>query len=158
LLPYRYSFLDLNTIDDDKAAGGKMRLVKLRNPWGRGEWEGAYGDRSEERERAKINDELAKYFKVGREDIKLDFMDGTFCMPFDAWIERFTSLFVALNFPSTWKGRRTQGTWTGESGGNREMGSYVCCSMLFFFSCLVCDLSVSLSLSPIHLLLPACIL
>lgn len=119
---HAYSFLDLNTINVD---GKDVRLVKLRNPWGRGEWEGAYGDRSEERERQEINEELEKYFKVDHEEINVDFMDGTFMMPFDAWIERFTSLFVAMAFPPSWKGMKTQGTWTGESGGNRQMGSWV---------------------------------
>lgn len=119
---HAYSFLDLNTIQVD---GKDVRLVKLRNPWGRGEWEGAYGDRSEERERQEINEELEKYFEVDHEEINVDFMDGTFMMPFDAWIDRFTSLFVAMAFPDSWKGMKTQGTWTGESGGNREMGSWV---------------------------------
>ena len=119
---HAYSFLDLNTI---KVDGKDVRLVKLRNPWGRGEWEGAYGDRSEEREREDINEELEKYFKVDHEEINVDFMDGTFMMPFDAWIERFTSLFVAMAFPDTWKGMKKQGTWTGESGGSREMGTWL---------------------------------
>ena len=121
---HAYSFMDIGEIED-KNAGGKMRLVKLRNPWGKGEWEGSYGDRSEERERAEINEEITKYFKVDHEDIEVNFMDGSFFMPFDAWLERFTSLFVAINFPESWTGKRTQGFWSGESGGNREMGSWI---------------------------------
>ena len=121
---HAYSFLGLDTIQDEKRPGGVVRLVKLRNPWGRGEWEGAYGDRSEERERDEINKELEK-FRTAHEDIEVNFMDGTFFMPFDDWIERFTSLFVAINFPPSWTGKRTSGFWTGESGGNREMGSWI---------------------------------
>ncbi len=121
---HAYSFLGLDTIKDPKRAGGEVRLVKLRNPWGRGEWEGAYGDRSEEREREEINKELEK-FRSAHEDIEVNFMDGTFFMPYEDWIERFTSLFVAINFPSSWTGKRTSGFWAGESGGNREMGSWI---------------------------------
>lgn len=125
LMGHAYSFLGLGSIDDANAPGGHVRLVKLRNPWGRGEWEGAYGDRTEERERAEIQNEIEKNFKVGHEDITINFMDGSFFMPFDAWFSRFTSLMVAVNFPNHWFGRRLQGFWSGEKGGNRNMGSWI---------------------------------
>jgi len=49
---HAYSLLDLNEIPLDPPLEGKssIRLIKLRNPWGRGEWEGIFGDRSDERE------------------------------------------------------------------------------------------------------------
>jgi len=122
---HAYSFLGLGTIDDKSAPEGHVKLVKLRNPWGRGEWEGAYGDRTDERERDDIQAEIEKNFKVGHEDITINFMDGSFFMPFEAWLSRFTNLFVALAFPPTWTGKRTHGFWSGESGGNREMGSWI---------------------------------
>ncbi len=123
---HAYSFLGVGTIKDDDAAGGEVQLVRLRNPWGHGEWEGAYGDRTDERERDEIQKELEKYFKKSEhEDVEINFMDGSFFMPFDDWLNRFTSLFVAVNFPLTWTGKRTQGYWSGENGGNREMGSWI---------------------------------
>ena len=122
---HAYSFLGTGTIEDKNAPGGQVKLVRLRNPWGRGEWEGEYGDRTDEREREDIQREIEKYFKSGHEDIAVNFMDGAFFMPFDAWLARFTSLFVAIKFPDSWMGKRTQGYWTGECGGNREMGSWI---------------------------------
>ena len=122
---HAYSLLDLNEIHP--LNGEKKRLVKLRNPWGKGEWEGAYGDRSEERERDEITSEIMTKFAIpeSHELISVDFNDGTFFIPFDEWLRRFTSLFVAVNFPPSWTGRRTQGKWSGETGGNRQMGTWI---------------------------------
>jgi hypothetical protein len=122
---HAYSLLDLNEIilpDTNE----KILLLKLRNPWGRGEWEGPFGDRSEERE--KYDDIIMKVFKDEAkpgEVIEQNFNDGTFFIPFDEWRTRFTSLFVAVNFPKSWTGKRSQGVWTGEVGGNREMGTWI---------------------------------
>ena len=119
---HAYSFVDLGTIQVD---GKPVNLVKLRNPWGRGEWEGTYSDRSDEMEREDIQEELTRVMKpdVGAE--VGNFNDGSFFMPFDDWFERFTSLFVAINFPPEWTGKRAAGRWTGEAGGNREMTSWL---------------------------------
>lgn len=124
---HAYSFLGIGEINVDKkiSASGKMRLVKLRNPWGRGEWEGRFNDRSPERE--TYNTEIEKAFNVGKEQEKVqqNFNDGTFLMPFDDWRKYYTSLFVAINFPRTWCGKRAQGNWSSEQGGNRDMGTWI---------------------------------
>lgn len=52
--------------------GSKERLVKLRNPWRRGEWNGRYSDKSSD-----WTDELKKELNFTDED------DGIFWMPFD---------------------------------------------------------------------------
>lgn len=136
---HAYSFLGLGTITD---AGKETKLVRLRNPWGRGEWEGKYSDRSDEMDRTEIQDELTKYKKqfniaepADDEEELGNFNDGAFFMPFDDWYDRFTSLFVAINFPDgtqeallgteKWTGKRAKGTWSGEAGGNREMTSWL---------------------------------
>jgi hypothetical protein len=131
---HAYSLLDVGEIDvrDEKDASGKKmrkeRLVKVRNPWGRGEWEGSFGDRSEERE-TLYKDEIERVFFLDgppQERAEVDFNDGTFFMTFRDWRKHFTSLFVALRFPvDTWSGKRTQGVWKGDCGGNREMGSWL---------------------------------
>lgn len=120
---HAYSLLDLGEID--LGNGKQQKLVKCRNPWGRGEWDGAFSDRSEERE--KYDEVIIKKFKqdVGDEQIDVNFMDGTFFIPFEEWFKRFTSLFVAVNFPSTWTSQRTHGVWSGEVGGNRSMGTWI---------------------------------
>jgi hypothetical protein len=46
-LMHAYGFLDLNEIE---TRDGPVRLCRVRNPWGFGEWTGAWGDDSEERE------------------------------------------------------------------------------------------------------------
>lgn len=46
-------------------------------------------------------------------------------MPFREWFDRFTSLFSAVNFPSSWKGQRCRGSWTGDVGGNRQMSTWL---------------------------------
>lgn len=124
---HAYSLLDIGEINIGSAQQPKLqRLLKLRNPWGRGEWEGSYGDRSEERE--KYDSEIKRVFQdptKEQEFIEVNFNDGTFFMTFEEWIARFTSLFVAINFPSHWTGKRATGVWTGGVGGNRSMGTWV---------------------------------
>lgn len=134
---HAYSLLGIGEIDINKApvngkpavAGAKpnmLRLVKLRNPWGRGEWEGPFGDRSDERElhSAEIDREFNTKERE-QERAVVNFNDGTFFMTFDDWLKNYTSLFVAVNFPSTWTGKRTQGAWAGDQGGNRDMGTWI---------------------------------
>jgi hypothetical protein len=124
---HAYSFLGIGTIDVDTkiSKNGKMKLVKLRNPWGRGEWEGPFGDRSEER--VTYKDEIDRVFRVKKEQerVEQNFNDGTFFMPFTEWYNKFTSIFVAIKFPESWCGKRTQGKWSGDQGGNREMGTWI---------------------------------
>lgn len=124
IMSHAYSLLNLGEITID--GGTKVRLIKVRNPWGRGEWEGPYGDRSDERE--KYDKEIDLVFNKGereQEKVEQDFNDGTFFMTFEDWLKHYTSIFVALNFPNTWTGKRCQGHWTEEQGGNRSMGTWV---------------------------------
>lgn len=123
---HAYSLLDVGEIKVLGAKGGVERLVKVRNPWGRGEWEGPYGDRSDERVAHEAEIDRVFNQSVRRtEQVEVDFNDGTFFMTFADWMKHFTSLFVALNFPPSWTGKRTQGEWKGESGGNRDMSSWL---------------------------------
>jgi hypothetical protein len=97
-------------------------LIKLRNPWGFGEWEGGFSDNSDERKEYEM--EIKEAFKMDHEDVEINSQDGTFYMKVEDWYERFTSLFIAANFPPSWTGKRTKGEWGGDSGGNREMGTW----------------------------------
>ena len=54
------------------------RLVKLRNPWGEGEWKGDWGDKS-----SKWNPELRQQLD------HMDADDGIFFMPFKEWLRYF---------------------------------------------------------------------
>jgi hypothetical protein len=67
----------------------------------------------------EIEDEISEKFSTiiaAGEDVEVNPNDGSFFMKFDDWYDRFTSLFVAIKFPTTWIGMRTKGTWNGESG------------------------------------------
>lgn len=126
---HAYSFLAIGEIITGKDSKGNpvtTKLVKLRNPWGRGEWEGPFGDRSDERE--KFNSEIDRVFnKTVREQerVEANFNDGTFFMTFDDWMKYYTSIFIAINFNKSWCGKRTHGQWSSEQGGNREMGTWL---------------------------------
>jgi calpain len=103
IMGHAYSFLaagelDTKCVDD----GGKVRLVKLRNPWGKGEWTGSWSDNSPEYEKYAdaLNDDEETFGE------KTDGMnDGTFFMKFDDWRSAYTNIFVAMNFPKHWEVR-----------------------------------------------------
>ena len=117
---HAYSLLDVNTLilptteTTKKLNGAVVRLgadgkeevavalVKLRNPWGRGEWSMAWSDDSEEMH--TYEDELQACFNAALRDAEKMKMgttnDGTFLMSFVDWRARYTSLFVAINFPT----------------------------------------------------------
>jgi hypothetical protein len=100
---HAYSLLDVGSMVIDSKP---IRLVKLRNPWGKGEWEGAWSDRSEERE--KYDAELTSAFGLD-ETLEVNFQDGTFLMAFSDWRTRFTTLFMAVNFPPSWTRKQLLG-------------------------------------------------
>jgi calpain, invertebrate len=58
---HAYGILKAFEIDDKKNSGEKIRLVRVRNPWGYGEWTGAWCDESEEVE--EYRDELTLLMK-----------------------------------------------------------------------------------------------
>jgi len=58
-------------------------LVELRNPWGKGEWTGAYSDNSPE-----WTQELKQKLSIHEDD------DGTFYMTFEDFIERYDEAAV----------------------------------------------------------------
>lgn len=113
---HAYSLLDAGAIEAD---GRTVRLVKCRNPWGRGEWEGDWGDRSDER--SVHREAIARRFSAEEADV--DFQDGTFFMSLEDWRARFGSLFMAVRFPSHWTGACAEGRWQ-EAGGGRATAAW----------------------------------
>jgi hypothetical protein len=55
-----------------------------------------------------IEMEIKEAFKTDNEEIEINSQDGTFYMKVEDWYERFTSLFIATNFPPSWVGKRTK--------------------------------------------------
>jgi len=85
---HAYSVLDAREVTARKAGGHKetIRLLKLRNPWGQFEWDGAWSDGSPEWEQYK---KVAK--KLGH-DVSDDVDDGMFWMPWEKFLDEFTML------------------------------------------------------------------
>ncbi|CAI8004166.1 Calpain-5, partial [Geodia barretti] len=102
---------------------GNLMMLKLRNPWGKKEWNGAWSDQSEEwkkvpaKEREKMN-------------IKID-DDGDFWMELHDWVHWFTDVSLCrqvntslLSLQKNWHEGTFHGEWKGRSAGgsvnNRE--------------------------------------
>lgn len=65
--------------------GRNWDLVKLRNPWGKGEWTGAWSDNSE-----LWTEELKNYCGIVEAD------DGIFCIPVEEYITHFSQTSVSV--------------------------------------------------------------
>jgi hypothetical protein len=59
ILNHAYSILCVLELDDSKDSSKHHRLIILRNPWGKGEWEGAWGSGSKEMK--KYTEELEEF-------------------------------------------------------------------------------------------------
>ncbi|XP_072905046.1 calpain-5 [Hemitrygon akajei] len=89
----------------------KLKLVRLRNPWGSTEWDGPWSDGSEEWERVG---------KREREKMGVTVKDdGEFWMSFEDFTRNFTDLVVCrrintsvLSFHKTWVEARTFSQWS----------------------------------------------
>ncbi len=86
---HAYTLISVTEIDNDSEP---LRLVCLRNPWGRGEWSGDYSDDSN-----TWTPELRKKLNVVRSN------DGIFWMSFDDYFDYYNELNVAHS-PNYFKG------------------------------------------------------
>ncbi|POM64348.1 Cysteine protease family C02 [Phytophthora palmivora] len=152
-LYFRHAYALVDAAEIKTVKGESVRLVKLRNPWGMGEWTGPWSDSSDER--AENEDAIQKFFKimkrkvganaekrvfmtlnnkgmvgadeVSQEDvIDINANDGTFFMSFDAWMLSFTHFFAGIDFPDSWHGRRAEGSWNeANCGGNTTKSTWI---------------------------------
>jgi len=87
-----------------------VRLLRIRNPWGRGEWNGAWGDNSKEWTPA-----LLKHFNYSFDN------DGTFFMRFEDFFKNFNRIYVLRLMTDSegevWQKYDFHGEWKGESAG-----------------------------------------
>lgn len=73
---HAYSLIGAQVIEDDN--GKKVRLIKIRNPWGKKEWQGDWGDKSD------------KWTPKTKAQVKfVDKNDGTFWIAFEDYINFF---------------------------------------------------------------------
>ncbi|CAB1348887.1 unnamed protein product [Coregonus sp. 'balchen'] len=88
----------------------KLTMIRLRNPWGEREWNGAWSDSSEE---------WGKVSKSEREKIGVTVQDdGEFWMTFDDFCQYFSDLIMCrlintsyLSFHKTWEEGSLKGAW-----------------------------------------------
>ncbi|XP_078103187.1 calpain-5a [Sander vitreus] len=88
----------------------KLTMIRMRNPWGEREWNGAWSDSSEE---------WKKVSKSEREKIGVTVQDdGEFWMTFDDFIANFTDLILCrlintsyLSFHKIWEEAVMRGSW-----------------------------------------------
>ena len=101
LYNHAYGILDIRV-----ALG--IQLVRVRNPWGFGEWTGRYADEDEAWDDSKgLKDALNYVF----ED------DGTWWMRFDDWFHNNNRLYICKIFPDTWQQFAFSGHWEGNTAG-----------------------------------------
>ncbi|KAF0716505.1 Aste57867_2814 [Aphanomyces stellatus] len=144
---HAYGLIDVGEINIDN--NKKQRLVKVRNPWGMGEWTGPWSDQTEERETHDA--EIQRVFKTvarqvganafttllrqrkltlvteNQEEVtEVNQNDGTFFMTFDDWRNRYTHFFAGIDFADEWNGLRVQGKWDETSnGGNTTKSTWI---------------------------------
>ncbi|KAM8952492.1 calpain-6 isoform 1-T1 [Pelodytes ibericus] len=89
----------------------KLFMVRMRNPWGRREWRGAWSDESEEWKRVSKSEKAALVLTVRD--------DGEFWMTFEDWCTHFTHADVChiintscLSLHKTWIKEEAHGSWT----------------------------------------------
>ena len=100
------------------------RLLRVRNPWGYGEWQLKWSERGDEKEKLKKHmDQITKYFEglkakgLEVEDYDPEADDGTFFMCYKDWRRVFNNLFVSIKFPADWSGRRARAEWNDNTAG-----------------------------------------
>jgi len=85
-----------------------IQLVRIRNPWGYGEWTGRYADEDEAWDDSKgLKEELNYQF----ED------DGTWWMRFDDWYNNYNRVYICKVFPATWQQFSITSEWEGNTAG-----------------------------------------
>lgn len=117
IMNHAYGLNDIIELTDPSNPGKPIRLLRIRNPWGKTEWNGAWGAGSEELE--KNSGLLKKYIEhlPPDEQFDLDADDGTFFMPYSEWKEIFSTLFLNVDFPDQWTGVRFKSAWTPTNSG-----------------------------------------
>jgi len=98
---HAYSLID---VKQGVVGGQTIRLIRLRNPWGRFEWQGEWGDKS-----SKWTEEAKRVFKPVLADD-----DGTFFMPYRLFLLNFDHVdicWAADPNGQPWKQFRAGGTF-----------------------------------------------
>eukprot|EP00501_MAST-03F_sp_TOSAG23-6_P001186 GSMAST32.ASY1.ANO1.1230.1 assembled CDS len=88
------------------------KFIKIRNPWGKGEWNGEWSDKSKDWEK---NPEIVEALK---NDENADFTleeDGTFWMLWKDYISIYNKLYICRIFGKEYNQYLVHGKWEGKS-------------------------------------------
>ena len=118
---HAYSILDVFEIPKPscKKPRKSSRLLRIKNPWGKYEWNGKWCDDSEEviKNKERIENALKKKYEDTSEKIDFSQDDGTFLMRFSDFRKIFNNIFFCQNFPPNFIGVRFYDEWTKENSG-----------------------------------------
>ena len=109
VLNHAYSLLDV--WEGQRRSGERIKLLKLRNPWGEGEWKGKWCAGSDLWSTLPV--------EIHRQLGYTNTNDGTFFMSFDDFYLFFEKLYLCKLFPKEWE-RNKQSVhlkWEGRSAG-----------------------------------------
>ncbi|PRP83981.1 hypothetical protein PROFUN_08665 [Planoprotostelium fungivorum] len=99
MMNHAYGLLELQSVHG-------VQLIRMRNPWGMGEWTGPWSDGSRE------------WSKDIQLRLKYEFGDdGTFWMDFKDWAKHYNRLYYLRNFGRDWQMSLLRGEWLGITAG-----------------------------------------
>uniref|UniRef100_A0A8C3PYU0 Calpain-3 n=1 Tax=Chrysolophus pictus TaxID=9089 RepID=A0A8C3PYU0_CHRPC len=93
----------VTAVEETTFKGEKIRLIRLRNPWGQVEWNGPWSDKSEEWNFIKEEEKIRLQHKIVE--------DGEFWISFEDFMRHFTKLEICNLTPDTLEADKLQ-TWT----------------------------------------------
>ncbi|XP_008940909.1 PREDICTED: calpain-3 [Merops nubicus] len=93
----------VTAVEETTFKGEKIRLVRLRNPWGQVEWNGPWSDKSEEWNFVNEAEKIRLQHKIVE--------DGEFWISFQDFMRHFTKLEICNLTPDTLEADKLQ-TWT----------------------------------------------
>lgn len=102
-------------VDISDAIAGKW-LLRLHNPWGGSEWTGDWSDKWDGWGKNPMYKEKLAYKQSD---------DGSFWMDSADFLKNFTSYYLCVTPPDTWKNVRfRKGLWQGKSAGGYEKATW----------------------------------
>ncbi|XP_006130420.1 calpain-3 isoform X2 [Pelodiscus sinensis] len=93
----------VTAVEETSFKAGKIKLVRLRNPWGQVEWKGAWSDRSDEWTLIDKAEKIRLQHNIEE--------DGEFWMSFEDFMRYFTKLEICNITPDTLEADKLH-TWT----------------------------------------------
>jgi len=115
---HAYGLIDVFEIPDPDMTNPRKthRLLRIRNPWGKGEWKNKWSDESEQLDNHM--DKLDAYFKTLPPDEQFrKGEDGTFLMCYSDWRSVYNKVFISVNFPDKWNAIRYSSMFEKDCSG-----------------------------------------